>query len=360
VSKRRKRQHRSPAPRAETETWTLDDVLQAHAAAVELIRQTRETPALVAAGHAAGPPSLVTAHTAGSPLRAAGRDPVAAEYSAAQLHLGEIHHGLVTGDIYEAVPDMVQAMARAASLDRGSGLDKAGLPSPSGFVFLDRLWPVQFKSACPRSLSWTRTVIDGNGEGLPVIVMVVYGDQLKTTSSYLLPLGSHPGEWRAGGKEMANAGQLVRTLWRYLNSEFLTTRRTEPASAPQPHLQRSLQHGQVHVVLLRRSAPREPGEEPGHRDVSWSCRWTVKPHWRHLGRYDGPGHRAVPEPDGGGYACVVCQNRVTQVRTYIKGPEGKPLLKEAPTIYKLARLTSPACLLCATVKYSTCPAWSQP
>lgn len=74
----------------------------------------------------------------------------------------------------------------------------------------------------------------------------------------------------------------------------------------------------VNVVLLRRVKHQSDPDHQGRR-IEWQCRWIVQGHWRHLPGVDENG-----------------ESRRTWVRSYIKGPEGKPL-RIGDTVYRLAR-----------------------
>lgn len=74
--------------------------------------------------------------------------------------------------------------------------------------------------------------------------------------------------------------------------------------------------GAVRVVTLRPLAPRESEDS---RDVSWSCRWMVRGHWR----------KQYHPSDG--------SRRLRWVDPYVKGPEGLPLKTDRPRVYEVSR-----------------------
>jgi hypothetical protein len=72
----------------------------------------------------------------------------------------------------------------------------------------------------------------------------------------------------------------------------------------------------VRVVSLRHTERPSAGDG-GHRDVDWSCRWIVKPHWRQQ-----------PYKDG---------RRRILIAAYEKGPADKPLRLPDRVVFKVDR-----------------------
>jgi hypothetical protein len=331
MSKRRKQQHRSPARPGKRTEWRPRDVLDVLDDITDTVRQAHEDPR--------------------AKMKVDPNDPDdQAATETAKHAIGVILRGLTNGDVYEVTSDMVGAVHRMAHFNRGiiPTLEEEDLPSQSGFVFLDDLWPEPIDGRIRfRALSWSRdTVMTSDHQRVPHVVVCLYGPHNKQIHVDLLPLGRDLGmEWskrKYDSRNMRQIGHLIRALWKYLNSEWSSTKRVLVLDRPpQPHKRLSLHHGEVRVVVLRR-ATSDPDAEHGHRDVDWQCRWTVKEHWRHLGRYTGSRHHVTPDWDADDYVCATClargqRIRITVVGTYIKGPDGKPLLQDVPTIFKLAR-----------------------
>jgi hypothetical protein len=157
--------------------------------------------------------------------------------------------------------------------------------------------------------------------------------------SAVVPFGERfvPGGEPAGAKDIANADSvlwMVHVLWMFLGSEIITTARPRIPRSAARRAQRSIKHGEVSVVLLRRVT--HPEEPPGHRLVDWSCRWVQQGHWRHLESYapHPPHHAVVTGPDK---ICAVCDVECTWVRPCLKGPSDRPLRERAGTVHKLVR-----------------------
>jgi len=127
----------------------------------------------------------------------------------------------------------------------------------------------------------------------------------------------------------------LHTLWLFMATEVMVTEQESPARPERKRAQASLGTGLVNVVLLRRVkvADREGGER---RDVDWTCSWFRQSHWRHLESYEVTTHQAAPSSGEPGH-CVVCEKRITFVRTHVCDPAGKPLKIVPETLYKVSR-----------------------
>jgi hypothetical protein len=130
---------------------------------------------------------------------------------------------------------------------------------------------------------------------------------------------------------------MLHLLWMFLGMDITATRQPLVARPARRRALRSLKHGEVNVVLLRRLAHPDDGRPVSHREVDWSCRWVVQGHYRHLDSYDQARHHAVAEHKGKETVCGACGSRLTYVRPYVKGPDGAPLRAAGPTLHKLAR-----------------------
>lgn len=82
-----------------------------------------------------------------------------------------------------------------------------------------------------------------------------------------------------------------------------TRRRAERDELPREHIK---------VITLRRFAERAPSTDDEHREVEWSCQWSVRGHWR---------KQPYPsQTDDNGRTMI----RPIWIEPYTKGPEGKP------------------------------------
>jgi hypothetical protein len=77
----------------------------------------------------------------------------------------------------------------------------------------------------------------------------------------------------------------------------------------------------IRVINLRRKAHRLPGTgATGDGEaVNWSCRWIVRPHWR---------HQYYPSEQA---------RHLTWIESYVKGPEDKPLKRSRVDIFSVNR-----------------------
>lgn len=128
----------------------------------------------------------------------------------------------------------------------------------------------------------------------------------------------------------------VHTLWIFMGTEIVATARPQVERPARRRAARSIGSSEVNVVTLRRI--RVAGAEVAQRDIDWSCQWVVQAHRRHLEDYSAVAapHHAVPL-DGDSGHCSVCRTRITRVRAYVKGPDGRPLKAVPETVYRVAR-----------------------
>jgi hypothetical protein len=293
---------------------------------------------------------------------------------------------------YQVTSEMVQVMRSIWEKTQAGKifhLDRREMPAESGFAWLDDPWQtfdVRGDSDRVRAVSWEYTTAwvrkenfphdtpwaqpsvrlsmwtlaqdDREQDRLPGYVLDRVERQLGKLT--LLHTAVVPFDVRLGipSKEEVDGSAdsmlgLVHMLWMFLGMEIVTTRRHVPARAFRRRALRSILHGEVHVVLLRRLAHPETGEDVTHREVDWTCQWVVQGHWRHWEKPDFGSHRAVvlygeeasdehfPECEKQLKArphrhCVQCGGPVSWVKPYIKGPDGRPL-KVSRTLMRLAR-----------------------
>lgn len=135
------------------------------------------------------------------------------------------------------------------------------------------------------------------------------------------------------GLAAASPVAFAHILWMFLGMELTAVERAPISRQVRRQALRSLKHGEVHVVTLRRVRHHDDPDDVA-RGIDWSCQWPVQGHSRHLDSYPGPHHRAVTT--GPDKHCVVCGGRTTWVRPYLKGPDGKPL-KVSRQLMRLSR-----------------------
>lgn len=252
-------------------------------------------------------------------------------------------------------------------------IDQAEVPWPAGFAWLDV--PLDFRdrwgrTAYNRALSWDVVYLPYGHATVPGVrivawshpqdrdaywtergaeVMESYGG-LSMASSFVIPFGQRMFTRRYAGYPVSDSVAVwVKALWHVMESEISVT---SPARDPQRRpgwRPRSLTHGEVHVVMLRRRNVITPDAVPAaHGTRNWTCRWFVDPFWRHVRRdqqweaaneeRDDKGrlvrHHAIP--DHTRTVCIRCGARVTHVATFDKGPAGLPF-RQSRQLHKLTR-----------------------
>lgn len=271
----------------------------------------------------------------------------------------------VTAKIVDAVTDMYRKTSQVQAIS----FTAADLPSPTGFLWLDKpllLTDVGGELLSTRALSWSPVTVGSVAGGLAgdgirwtawslssdphsQAVDSLPGAPLTLSSSQITPFGH---DLKRMDMQLVD-NQLVpappgnspddllfwmQTLWMFMGTEIVATERAE--AIPRPFRRRALRdigHNRVNVVQLRRISYK--GREVGHREVDWKYTWVVQAHYRHLEDYmDGetPHHHAKVDPAYPGL-CATCAAKITRVRAYVKGPEGLPLKVVPETVYRVAR-----------------------
>jgi hypothetical protein len=290
---------------------------------------------------------------------------------------GVIARQLKTGRTYEVTPpmtDAVHALYDDVIQKRTAYIGHDDLPWPSGFIYLDK--PAVFtdphgNKIYDRAFSWD-TVYLPYPEGRVPGVRIISWSHPQDKDSYwsedtataigmtgglgmgnvmLIPFGQRIDALDIDGRVQDSVALFMRCLWFTLESVIGTTRtlpRAEVSRATIRRAQRSLDHAEVNVVLLRRALTMAEYAAGGHRSTRWTCRWFVDEFWRHSRRdsdwereheqRDGKGrivrHHAIP--DHTRERCALCGSKVVHVATFDKGPAGLPY-KKARQLYKLAR-----------------------
>jgi ribosomal protein S30 len=263
--------------------------------------------------------------------------------------LGAAYQGLLNPTIIQVSPSMTNEVRRVVNVRRVGTpiLEAKMMPARSGYLFFETVWPAPIKGAKTiRSLTWTLTHIPTSNLGLvPAVQVNIIGPHYSSAYGDLLPLGSeYAEEWhKSRGYEMRQMGHLLWAVWQILGSEIAATQRIQVQHKDLPPKLRNIEHSDYRVVYLRHTA-QDPDREPGHRDVNWQGRWTVDGHWRHLEKYEGRRHKAVPQHEDGKYYCLVCRDNglpglITHIGSYTKPKDRTdlPWLKSKRTIHKLVR-----------------------
>jgi hypothetical protein len=246
-------------------------------------------------------------------------------------------------------------------------IEERDLPSATGFIWLDEPLFMTDKGGAriaTRAFSWgpqpQKYVSTGDGydetnpPGMRITSWCYTDDQddytdaeamgwlismdmkVSISHSQYVPWGS-VSHSRIPGSDVTPDDILrwLHTLWLFMATEVMVTEQEAPARPERKRAHASIGTSLVNVVLLRRVkvVDREDGEA---RDVDWTCSWFRQSHWRHLESYEGDTHRAAPSSDKPGH-CVVCERRITFVRTHICDPAGKPLKIVPEVLYRVSR-----------------------
>lgn len=284
---------------------------------------------------------------------------------------GGLARGLFTATTYQVMADMcevAEAVYEETAAQAGH-IAEMDVAADCGFLWLDK----PFRRTDPeghvvqvRAVTWSPQSVPSRAGGQKVPGVRVSGwahwdaDPEAAAVFVRTEFGTDPGIGRtlrllgplilsytavvAFGPEHGSFGgstdghpallHLVHALWLLLGMEITAVGRAGgvPRQARRRAM-RSIRQGDVSVVTLRRS--RRDGQVGESREIDWSCRWLVRGFWRHLESYAATRahHEARGGPDG---MCVTCGARVTWVRPYVKGPEGRPL-KSGRTVHRLSR-----------------------
>jgi hypothetical protein len=329
---RRQGQRSNRAPRTSplarpNERWSEQDVLRKRDEVHTLLSRAAARP--------------VTASEMGRTK--SGRKPTPESIAETQKRLTILVRGAKGGDIYWVTPDFVNRCYFDAHRSRHviPVLEEDMLPSETGFVYLDRLWPERIGQTTPRTVTWARETIEASDGVFNAVAIALYGDTLRHVEADLLPFGEEvASQWsRYHQTQMRQTGWLFRALWATLNGTVMTQRRVTVAEEHTGYRRLSVVHGPARVVLLRRVVDPDPDRERGHRSVDWRWRWVVggdTGFWRHKRRStDHAPHRVLPDVTN--TKCVHCNVPITHVAPFTKGPQGAPMKPTAQTVYKLAR-----------------------
>jgi hypothetical protein len=213
--------------------------------------------------------------------------------------------------------------------------------APDDIGNLERLWSVERqRDGWPgvRLTSWAHARdIDDTTDPSMARHLMSAGMPLSISHSIFLPFGS-----ALHGREIArpdvypdDVTRWAHTLWMFMGTEIVSTDEGHVERHFRRRAERSINVSAVRVVTLRRV--RHGDHDVEHRDVDWRWTWVVQSHPRHLGSYEGvadPHHARV---EGPGQPCLICGLPTSQVRSYVKGPDGAPLKPVPETVYRVAR-----------------------
>lgn len=288
----------------------------------------------------------------------------------AEQYVGILARQLSTARTYQVTAKMSGVVG--AMYEKAAGqvnyFQSEDIPWPSGFVYLDRPLTLRDRNGREvrnRALSWNmeRGRLGDDMRVRPAVRIACWSwwsDQddywtpetaavirdamggLSLAHSVIIPFGV---EFRSLDERRAEAAagiasppddisRWLHALWLVMESEIATLRRAADIERPaRRRALHSLNHADVTVVLLRRSASKEPeGGEPGHRFVDWTHRWPVQGFWRHRRKQS---HHAVPDEDR--EHCAACGTAISWVHPHLRpNLPGLPL-QAKPQLYLVSR-----------------------
>lgn len=301
---------------------------------------------------------------------------------AASLWARDVARSLFQARTFQVTADIVDVVSGLYKGSQGRlfHLEEPELPAPHGFCWLDKPLRVVDKHGrivIERAFTWGLMTVTarydrwGEAETFPAVRLSSWnyvGDaesddywvkepeavknlystaDLMLSHTLVIPFGERhryeAGPLTVDGKDYHpdSAAAWMHHLWMFMEQEIVATRSAPLDRATARRALRSIKQNAVSVVLLRRIRPvSEPSGE--HRDVDWTCRWLVQGHHRHIDAYLGPRHHAVPgQVIDGTVCCAVCWDRdelvrLAWVKSYIKGPEDRPL-RAVKLLHRVAR-----------------------
>lgn len=253
-------------------------------------------------------------------------------------------HELENADPYFVAKDICELIEATAPTIPDVPLLADMLPTPFGWVYLEKSCPIEPPSQIevspfgnpPRlkAFSWGLEYTKKAGQVTDGIGMAIYEDG--TPVPYPLEILTWPfGTGSDWGKDAGFSAtkieedvarkrtqaicRYILTLFSFLKQRLIaishqrvtrqTRKRYEKRWAREAPL--------IKVILLRVKEYREKKGEG--TEVEWSCRWIVRGHWRAQWYRSIVSHKAI------------------WITPYIKGPEGKPLKKPAANLFAVVR-----------------------
>jgi hypothetical protein len=244
--------------------------------------------------------------------------------------------------------DMTTLLEAAAPSMPSYTLNPVDLPSPSGFVWFERLVEIpgaaeSDEPARLRAICWGYTgVVTPENETVPGILLTCYADRQADTQWQNPQLMSALDEarfgrilvawvapWRMGQRADEPRAkerwyETVLAIRKFFAAFILISGQRLAMHSyvrpPRAFVKRAKRQemavSEVRVITLRRATTHVEGGEPTH--IEWSHRWLVSGHWRHLWKEDEQ------------------RTKLIWVSPYIKGPEDKPFIAKR-NVFKLER-----------------------
>lgn len=214
-------------------------------------------------------------------------------------------------------PSMFWALERIVEVDfeKNTGHDRPHSFGPLGFC------GVAAMGIMPGILDATTSVYEQQWrarEDVNAISVVLFVVSTEIKLPYKLPIPV-PIIARVGQQGMGDVSRLAACAADLLCSHVVETSDQSASSGTQHKYGRvaSRSAPPIRVIRLRRVNTRgEPSED---RDVNWSCRWLVRPHFRNQWHPSTQTHKR------------------RLIGSYVKGPEDQPLRLPKPAIYSVDR-----------------------
>jgi len=237
-------------------------------------------------------------------------------------------------ETYWVHADMVDLMVHAAESFPTSALQEIDLPTPSGFVWLDKSFfttDLREEQIGTRAFAWSHARMMAGLKEVPGVQITFYSwrddqddeglrniseDNRRHLPKLLLwhhvhvPFGVEP----PAVENVGGMTKTVRAFWRFVQQKLPNN---EPRRLDRPTRKRLDRTGylyrqqEVRVISLRAReyAPRNDEGVSEGREVAWSHRWIQRGHW-------GKRHCKC-HPEG---------FHVTWVKPGVKGPADRPLI----------------------------------
>jgi hypothetical protein len=242
---------------------------------------------------------------------------------------------LAKAKTYQATAEMVELAQKLTQANSAiAELVEEELPSPAGFLWLDRAVPRPSGDDNGRppvmfhAISWAR---------VPDLKMQIAGSSIVLSTpgirirewGYDNSIDVYPRPLHLMGQTMLAISSGVSTrltshlllhmLWILMDTEVIATTRQRPDRHTLQKTSSLKNSRDVTVITLARARhPKKDDED--HRHVDWSCTWLVRGHKRKA-------------PNGGTFRDGRTE---TWVKPYLKGPDGMPL-RASDILYRLSQ-----------------------
>lgn len=261
-----------------------------------------------------------------------------------------LHRSMLTGDTYAVTSEIMDVLEQAAPSVPRFIIHESDLPTPSGFVWLERaiiLKDIHNRNLAVRAIGWHLTKLMLPDETLEPAVLTLcwtdptdprdhahgatWGDlsdvgmpmNLASMITGCWPIGRtwgelaepyDPGESDDSVENISadlDLGKVLLAFLRFINEPWINTEHVRPDRGLRRRAERAFEERpehvpEIHVVHLRRRGGNPT--ESGTGNIEWSHRWLVRGHWR---------NHWYPK---------LGVHKPRWIAEHIKGPDGLPLV----------------------------------